>query len=75
MENPKIEGHWTHGGHHWGSYIKVGKINPAAAAFLKDYHSGPHEELYHIDQDPFDRKNLSTIAEFIDKLASLREMV
>lgn len=75
MENPKIEGHWKHAGHHWNSYIQAARIDPAAAAFLRDYHSSPHEELYRIDQDPFEEKDLATLPEYAEKLASLRDMV
>ncbi len=75
MESPRTEGHWKHAGHHWESYIQAAKIDPAAAAFLRDYHSSPSEELYQIDQDPFEEKNLAALPEYAEKLTSLREMV
>lgn len=75
MEDPQIEGHWKHAGHHWSSYIHAAKIDSAAAAFLRDYHSNPLEELYRIDQDPFEENNLATHPENAKKLAHLRELV
>lgn len=75
MESPRIDGHWAHAGHHWQSYIDAAKINKAAAAFLEDYHSSPAEELYNIQQDPFEEHNLAEVPEHAEKLAELRSMV
>ncbi len=75
MENPRIEGHWKHAGHHWFSYIRAAKTDPAAADFLRDYHSSPSEELYRLDNDPFEENNLATSPKYAEKLASLRERV
>ncbi len=33
------------------------------------------EELYRIDQDPFEENNLAALPEYAEKLAALREMV
>lgn len=69
---PKAE---THGGKHWPSYIEAAKTDPAAAEFLRDYHSSPAEELYNIDKDPFEQNNLAAVPKHAEKLAALRAMV
>lgn len=74
-ETPRTDGHWKHAGHHWHSYLQAAKTDPAAAAFLKDYHSSPAEELYQIKDDPFEQKNLAKIPEHAEKLAELRLLI
>ncbi|MGB7326006.1 MAG: sulfatase-like hydrolase/transferase [Rubripirellula sp.] len=74
-EVPRLDEHWAHAGHHWQSYIEAAKTDPAAAAFLHDYHSSPAEELYQIDKDPFEQNNLAALPQHADKLAELRAMV
>ncbi|EMI41361.1 sulfatase and gycosyl hydrolase family 43 domain protein [Rhodopirellula sp. SWK7] len=65
----------SHGGLHWRSYLEAAKTDPAAAAFLRDYHSSPAEELYQIADDPFEQNNLADSPEHAEKLVELREMV
>lgn len=74
-EVPRLDEHWAHAGHHWQSYIEAAKTDPAATAFLHDYHSSPAEELYQIDKDPFEQNNLAALPQHADKLAELRAMV
>lgn len=74
-ETPRLEEHWKHAGHHWDSYIQAAKTDPAAAAFLRDYHSNPSEELYNIDEDPFEKNNLADLPEYAKELGRLRKMV
>ncbi|MGB7326007.1 MAG: sulfatase/phosphatase domain-containing protein, partial [Rubripirellula sp.] len=74
-EGPRKPGAPTHGGKHWPSYLEAAKTDPAAAAFLHDYHSSPAEELYQIDEDPFEQNNLAALPQHADKLAELRAMV
>ncbi len=74
-ETPQIKGHLRHAGHHWESYIEAAKTDPAAVAFLRDYHSNPPEELYLVDQDPFEENNLADLPEYAQKLRSLRKKV
>ncbi|TWU59256.1 Choline-sulfatase [Rubripirellula tenax] len=74
-ESPRIDGHWAHAGHHWQSYIDAAKTDPKAAAFLHDYHSSPAEELYQVEADPFEQKNLAGLPDHAAKLAELRAMV
>lgn len=74
-ETPRTEGHWAHAGHHWQSYLEAAKTNPDAAAFLRDYHSSPAEELYQIEEDPFEENNLAGEPKHADKLAELRSMI
>ncbi|MCM2374761.1 sulfatase family protein [Aporhodopirellula aestuarii] len=72
---PHKPGAPTHGGMHWKSYLEAGKTDPAATAFLRDYHSSPAEELYKIDEDPFEQNNLAELPEYTEKLAELRVLV
>ncbi|WP_186776299.1 sulfatase family protein [Rubripirellula reticaptiva] len=74
-EVPRIDEHWAHAGHHWQSYLETAKTDPNAAAFLRDYHSNPAEELYDIEHDPFEKNNLAAAPEQAEKLAELRELV
>lgn len=74
-KNLQIAAHGKHAGRHWNSYIQVAKTDPEAAAFLRDYHSNPAEELYRIDEDPFEQNNLATLKEHLEKLISLREIL
>lgn len=74
-ETPRTEGHWKHAGHHWESYLLAAKTDPAAAAFLKNYHSSPAEELYRIDEDPFEEHNLAGSPEHESKLTELRQLI
>ena len=74
-ENPRIAEHWAHAGHHWASYLKAAETDPAAAAFLRDYHSNPAEELYNLKADPFEKNNLASSSEHSAKLAELRTLL
>ncbi|WP_282147940.1 sulfatase family protein [Algibacter lectus] len=74
-EKPRIKNRWKHSGQHWESYIAAAKTDPAAAYFLQDYHSNPAEELYRIDQDPFEENNLAAKPEYAKKLDSLRQLI
>lgn len=71
-EDPMTDRFWSHAGHHWDSYLKAAKTDPAAAAFLRDYHSSPAEELYHLVRDPHEENNLVDASEHISVLKVLR---
>ncbi|MDN3663982.1 sulfatase [Algibacter miyuki] len=60
---------------HWASYLEAAKTDPAAADFLKDYHSNPAEELYNLEQDPLEQNNLAALSKYSKKLKSLRKMI
>jgi len=71
-EKPMTDRFWTHAGHHWDSYLEAAKSDPAAAAFLRDYHSNPAEELYHLGRDPFEEHNQAAAPEHASVLKLLR---
>ncbi|MWW23216.1 sulfatase family protein [Algibacter lectus] len=74
-EVPMTKLHANHAGHHWNSYIKAAKTDPAAANFLTDYHTNPAEELYNLELDPLEQHNLAELPEYSKKLKSLRKMI
>ncbi len=74
-EVPRTEKHWAHAGRHWQSYLDAAKTDPEAAAFLHNYHSNPAEELYDIENDPFEKNNLATSSERTEQLAKLRNLI
>lgn len=69
---PMTKIHWSHAGHHWASYLEAAKTDPAAVAFLRDYHSSPAEELYHLGRDPHEENNLVDASEHLSVLKVLR---
>ena len=71
-EDPMTDRFWSHAGHHWDSYLAAAETDPAAAAFLRDYHSNPAEELYHLDHDPFEENNLAADPKHASQLRVLR---
>lgn len=59
----------------WPSWIEAAKTDPEAAAFLRAYHSRPPEELYHVDNDPFEISNLVNNPVYKDVLVEMRGLV
>jgi uncharacterized sulfatase len=42
----------------WHSWVERAKSDPAAAAIVQRYHNRPAEELYDLENDPHEQKNL-----------------
>ncbi len=59
----------------WPSWIEAAQTDPAAAAFLRAYHSRPEEELYRVEKDPCEKNNLAGNPEYQETLDALRAMV
>jgi N-sulfoglucosamine sulfohydrolase len=60
---------------YWDSWVEKAKTDPAAAATVRSYHNRPAEELYDLEADPHELKNLATDAAHADTLGSLRAKV
>lgn len=59
----------------WPSWIEAAKTDETAAAFLRDYHSSPAEELYNVAKDPFEKHNLVSNPKYESQLLKLRTLV
>ena len=58
---------------YWLSWKTVGKNDPTAAALVKRYHERPKEELYDVEADPWQFKNLAGDPRHAEQLKSMRE--
>jgi len=57
---------------YWASWARVSKANPTAAALMKRYQHRPAEELYDLDSDPHELKNLATSEKYSPVVNRLR---
>ena len=60
---------------YWNSWLKLAETNPAAAKEVERFERRPPEELYDLQSDPFEMKNLATDPAHANTLAQLREKV
>jgi uncharacterized sulfatase len=58
---------------YWLSWKAAGRTDPAAAALVKRYHERPREELYDVQADPWQLKNLAGDASHSERLTSMRK--
>lgn len=58
---------------YWASWVRRAASDPAAGQTVRRYEHRPPEELYDLDQDPFEQKNLASDPTHATTLADLRE--
>jgi uncharacterized sulfatase len=60
---------------YWNSWVKLAQQDAQAAKVVERYERRPAEELYDLQSDPFEMKNLASDPQYVDQLAQLREQV
>ncbi|HTL30927.1 MAG TPA: sulfatase [Tepidisphaeraceae bacterium] len=60
---------------YWQSWVNRAKTDPHAAALVNRYEHRPAEELYDLQADPYELKNLATDPSHAKELGELREKV
>lgn len=61
------------GREYWDSWRAVAKTDSRAAAIIRRYHQRPAEELYDLQADPHELKNIASDAKLAKTLADLRQ--
>lgn len=56
----------------WSSWVERARSDPAAAEFVRSYHQRPAEELYDLQADPTEQRNLASDAAHAQTLSELR---
>lgn len=57
----------------WDSWLKLAEHAPAAARLIERYQHRPAEELYDLQTDPYEQRNLATDPAHASELNDLRE--
>ena len=57
---------------YWDSWVEKAKVDSTAAAIVRRYHKRPAEELYDLNSDPWELKNLAADENHADRLKSQR---
>jgi arylsulfatase A-like enzyme len=63
------------GRNYWASWLKLAETDAEAAKMIERYHVKPVEELYDLEKDPYELKNVAAEAGYAKVLAELREKV
>jgi uncharacterized sulfatase len=58
---------------YWSSWERLAETDPSAASFIFRYRQRPAEELYDVQADPYELKNLAEDPQHARTLAELRE--
>ncbi len=61
--------------HDWDAWVQAAQTDQEAAQFLHRYHARPREELYLVEDDPYEENNLVYDPQHAEVLASLRKEV
>ena len=56
---------------YWQSWLNAAKTNPAAAAIVKRHVERPAEELYNLNEDPFEQNNLAENPAYATRLLEM----
>ena len=59
----------------WNTWEQAAQTNQAAAQFMHRYHARPKEELYMIEEDPYEENNLAFDPQYANELASMRKLI
>jgi N-sulfoglucosamine sulfohydrolase len=58
---------------YWRTWEAAAKTNRAAAEIVKRYHARPKEELYDLQNDPLEQRNLASESKQADRLKQFRQ--
>ncbi len=59
-------------GAYWDSWDESAKSDEKAAAIVRAYHTRPEFELFDLDKDPYELKNLASNPEYTEKMQELK---
>jgi arylsulfatase A-like enzyme len=67
------EGAGPDGTDYWNSWLRLAEKDERAAEFVRHYRHRPAEELFDVENDPYEQNNLAGDARHATALAELRE--
>ena len=60
------------GGRYWLSWFDQARTNPATAELVRRYHARPALELYNLEADPYEQRNLAGVPAHAARVAAMR---